>query len=366
MTPPPVSIADLVGSSKYAAIADDSLKDEDNAAWVMFLPPEVAADWIEVISWLRLIDRMAENEWLEGWGSRLQIFRIGWRALLVTGQVLPDDYHADLLTKMHRRWFTGKRGVMDWSPIHAWDEYVDAISEYHRSDMVFETIEEYERMLSRLGGSLLQVCPLLSDSQRLTVRAFGVMDQFFNQLRDLEEDTAQNLCYFPADVLDRFGVDRQELIDRSCFKNDGYHRMMRFWLDDYLPTLYVRASEFLSLQNLHYSWRLLRHWWLRRYARIERGLRICNMDFCAANKLYFSEVKPNLSSWLQETFTAENCTELLLRKVERPQPIKAEQPEPAQAQLADERVPLPERPPGISLYDSGLIVLQRQRSMSNR
>ena len=231
MTPPPVSIADLVGSSKYAAIADDSLKDEDNAAWVMFLPPEVAADWIEVISWLRLIDRMAENEWLEGWGSRLQIFRIGWRALLVTGQVLPDDYHADLLTKMHRRWFTGKRGVMDWSPIHAWDEYVDAISEYHRSDMVFETIEEYERMLSRLGGSLLQVCPLLSDSQRLTVRAFGVMDQFFNQLRDLEEDTAQNLCYFPADVLDRFGVDRQELIDRSCFKNDGYHRMMRFWLD---------------------------------------------------------------------------------------------------------------------------------------
>ncbi len=70
------SIADLVGSSKYNAIADDSLKDEDNAAWVMFLPRQIAGEWIAVISWLRLIDRMAENEWLEGWGSRLQIFRM--------------------------------------------------------------------------------------------------------------------------------------------------------------------------------------------------------------------------------------------------------------------------------------------------
>jgi phytoene synthase len=106
------SIADLVGSSKYNAIADDSLKDEDNAAWVMFLPRQIAGEWIAVISWLRLIDRMAENEWLEGWGSRLQIFRIGWRALLVTGQVLPDDYHANLLTQMQRRWGDHAHGGM--------------------------------------------------------------------------------------------------------------------------------------------------------------------------------------------------------------------------------------------------------------
>ena len=187
-----VSIGELVGSSTYNAIADDSLKDEDNAAWVMFLPRKTAGEWISVISWLRLIDRMAENEWLEGWGSRLQIFRIGWRALLVTGQVLSDDYHQKLLSQMHLRWWDNQDGGMDWASIYAWDEYVDAISEYHRSDMVFETIEEYERMLGRLGGSLMQVCPFLTDDERKKVRAFGVLDQFFNQLRDLEEDTAQN------------------------------------------------------------------------------------------------------------------------------------------------------------------------------
>ncbi len=356
------SIADLVGSSKYSAIADDSLKDEDNAAWVMFLPPKIAGEWVEVISWLRLIDRMAENEWLEGWGSRLQILRIGWRALLVTGQVLPDDYHAKLLNQMHRRWWNTPLGGLDQASIYAWDEYVDAISEYHRTDMVFETIEEYEIMLGRLGGSLMQVCPFLTDAQRRSVRAFGVLDQFFNILRDLEEDTAQNLCYFPADALNRFGIDRQEILDRSCFKNPGYHRMMSFWLNDYLPSLYLRAADFLNLENLHFSFRLCRHWWLRRYARIERCLRVCDMDFRAANKLYFSEVKPNLTTWVKQTFAAEGCLDMLKEALSNPRP-----PEPPGRPGGPG--PRPDNPPSLgpspSGYDSGLFVLRRQRSMNN-
>lgn len=357
------SIADLVGSSKYNAIADDSLKDEDNAAWVMFLPRQIAGEWIAVISWLRLIDRMAENEWLEGWGSRLQIFRIGWRALLVTGQVLPDDYHANLLSQMQRRWWDHTQGGMDWASIYAWDEYVDAISEYHRSDMVFETIEEFERMLGRLGGSLMQVCPFLTDEQRKSVRAFGVLDQFFNQLRDLEEDTAQNLCYFPADALNLFGVDRQEILDHSCFKNPGYYRMMKFWLNDYLPNLFVQAADFLNQENLHFSWRLLRRWFLRRYARIERCLRVCDMDFRAATKLYFSEVKPNIGGWVQDTFAAEDCLAMLLEAKSNPRP-----PEPPGGPQGPgghrhrtEPPPLP--PPGQKGFDSGLFVLRRQRNM---
>src|SRR5689334_5215609 len=134
MTPPPVSIAELVGSSKYVAIADDSLKDEDNAAWVMFLPARIQQEYIELISWIRQIDRMAENEWTEGWGSRFQIFKIGWRTLLLTHLVLPDDYHAELLLRMRRRWFSRKSIAADDSllVVHAWDEYVEATAEYHR------------------------------------------------------------------------------------------------------------------------------------------------------------------------------------------------------------------------------------------
>lgn len=315
LPPPPGapsgSIAELVGSSQYSAIGDDSAKDEDNAAWVMFLPATVRAEWIELIKWVRIIDRMAENEWTEGWGSRFQIFKIGWRTLLVTGHVLPDDYHTKLLSRMQRRWFQGPGGNLDLPSIRAWDEYVEATAEYHRSDMVFETIEEYERMLDHLGGSFFQVFPFLTESQRRAVRAFGMLDQFFNHLRDLKEDTAQQLCYFPTDMLDRFGVDRQEIIDHSCFKNSGYVNMMRFWLDDYLPYLYRRAAEFLTQKNLHFSWKMLRHWFLRRHMRLERALRAHDMDFCRATDSYFAEVKPGLGGWIRDTFNIAGCADLL-------------------------------------------------------
>ncbi|MFO0574907.1 MAG: squalene/phytoene synthase family protein [Polyangia bacterium] len=406
--PPNQSIADLVGSSRYNAIGDDSLKDEDNAAWVMFLPTEVARDWIEPFSWIRLIDRLAESEWIEGWGSRFQVFRIGWRTLLLTGYVLPDDYHVGLLSQMHARWFraegqaparprlsnpqrapalpggpgperrsrppaaglvvgdlafagrgpgpgpgpghgegvamprrpstaprrpilaaptgsapassssrpgSGAYPTADagpaWSTVRAWDEYVEATARYTRSDMVFETIDEYEHMLQSLGGSLFQIFPYLTEPQRQAVRAFGAVDQFFNHLRDLPEDTAQNLCYFPADVLERFGVERQEVLDGSCFQNPGYVKMMKFWLGDFVPYLYSQAASFLSDNEMHYSWRLLKHWFLRRHVRLEHAFRRAGMNYKLASQLYFAEVKPGLKRWLRETFAAEGRLDLL-------------------------------------------------------
>lgn len=440
---PNPSIADLVGSSRYNAIGDDSLKDEDNAAWVMFLPTEVARDWIEPFSWIRLIDRLAESEWIEGWGSRFQVFRIGWRTLLLTGYVLPDDYHVGLLSQMHARWFraegqaparprlsnpqrapalpggpglerrsrppaaglvvgdlafagrgpgpghgpihgvgpgpgpgegvamprrpstdprrptlasapmggllgsapasaagnmsgnmpagsvptgsvpassisrpaSGAYPTADagpaWSTVRAWDEYVEATARYTRSDMVFETIDEYEHMLQSLGGSLFQIFPYLTEPQRQAVRAFGAVDQFFNHLRDLPEDTAQNLCYFPADVLERFGVERQEVLDGSCFQNPGYVKMMKFWLGDFVPYLYSQAASFLSDNEMHYSWRLLKHWFLRRHVRLEHSFRRAGMNYKLASQLYFAEVKPGLKRWLRETFAAEGRLDLL-------------------------------------------------------
>lgn len=310
-TPNTVSIGELVGSSTYNAIADDSLKDEDNAAWVLYLPRQVRREWIEIFSWIRLIDRMAENEWTEGWGSRFQIFKIGWRTLLLSGFVMPDDYHAELLGRMHRRWFRRAGQASDQPSVTAWDEYVEATSEYHRSDMVFETLHDYEYMLEHLGGSLFQIFSFLTDAQRRAVRLFGMVDQFFNHIRDLQEDTAQGLCYFPAEVLDRFGLDRQEILDGSCLRHPGYRPMMNFWLNDYLPNLYARAEDFLNQKNFHFSWVIQKHWFLRRHRRLIRALRACDMDFRFATAAYYAEVKPNLSRWLEESFAAAGCVELL-------------------------------------------------------
>lgn len=364
------SIAELVGSSRYNAIGDDTLKDEDNAAWVLFLPTEVARDWIEPFSWIRLIDRLAESEWIEGWGSRFQVFRIGWRTLLLTGYVLPDDYHFDLLSRMHARWFMpqpapgapGRGGALlgglapaagsappvgapAWTTLHAWDEYVEATARYTRSDMVFETLEEYETMLQSLGGSLFQIFPYLTEPQRQAVRAFGAVDQFFNHLRDLPEDTAQNLCYFPADVLYRFGVERQEILDGTCFKNRGYVNMMNFFISDFVPYLYSKAADFLSDNAMHYSWRLLKNWFLRRHVRLARAFRQAGMNYKVASQLYFAEVKPGLKSWLRETFTAEGRLDLLAAGP-RPLPQLPPPPPPPSLRSRDAAAGPASIPPG--------------------
>jgi phytoene synthase len=225
--------------------------------------------------------------------------------------------------------------------------------------MISETLEDYEVLLEHLGGSIFQVFPYLTENMRHSVRAFGALDQFLNHLRDLEEDTRQNICYFPSDVLERFGVERQEVLDHSCIKNENFNKMMRFWLDDYLPYLFQKASPFLQQAEMHFSWRILRHWFLRRHARIEHALRVCNMDFRAATRLYFEEAKPNLETWLKETFLAEGCAELLSAGPDLPlwQP-GARSPEKAPSSAEPEA--------GVGLTtpaDSGLQVLARQRTI---
>jgi hypothetical protein len=106
-------------------------------------------------------------------------------------------------------------------------------------------------------------------------------------------------------------VERAEILDGSCCQNPGFVHMMRFWLDDYMPHLYRRAAEFLRDPTLHFSWRILRHWFLRRHARLACALRACDMDFRAATAMYYAEVKPNLSRWIEESFAAAGCAHLL-------------------------------------------------------
>jgi hypothetical protein len=87
---------------------------------------------------------------------------------------------------------------------------------------------------------------------------------------------------------------------------------MRFWLEDYLPYLYRLAGDFLKDPDLHASWRVLRHWFLRRHARLERALRTCGMNYHAATQLYYSEVEGNLAGWIEESFAAAGCADLLI------------------------------------------------------
>jgi phytoene synthase len=318
----------LVGSSRYQAITDDALKDEDNAAWVMDLPSTVRDQWIQRIAWIRLIDRLAEEHFictanrelaptgraggsergrsLQPTGSREfdQVYH-DWQQLraiaLSPGPTRPARAAARLnLTHpivIHIRdcWFQDPTDPLNQYSIQAWDQYLEAIATYHGSQLAIHTLADYRTMLERLAGAFFQILPFLRLDQCQAAGQFGVVDQFYNNLRDLAEDAQQGICYFPTEVLVHFGVRREAILDGSCCRQAGYQAMMRFWLEDYLPRLRRRAYRFILDDELHPSWQQLRSWSLHRYNRIEHLLRECKFDFVAFAPCYWEAVRQELS-----------------------------------------------------------------------
>ncbi|MBD1822257.1 squalene/phytoene synthase family protein [Cyanobacteria bacterium FACHB-DQ100] len=287
------STAELFGSSHYRAIADDALKDEDNAAWVMELDPDVRQAWIERIRWIRLADRLAENELIEERSGQFQAFCNSWRWLSATGTVQPTGDHRSLFESMRDCWFDQADPSSQFSR-QAWQQYLTALNRYSQKNLVFDTIAEFETMLRELAASFFQVLPFLSDQTCQVVGAFGVVDQFYNTLRDLREDAEQGICYLPNELLDRFAVTRSEILDLRAYDNPGFRSMMQFWIYDYLPTLQRRTYPFLLSSDLHPSWQILRDWSLNRYRRIERVMRHCDYDYVRFPQVYWREVQRDL------------------------------------------------------------------------
>jgi 15-cis-phytoene synthase len=294
-------IADLVGSSNYHAISDDALKDEDNAGWVMELDLSVCFHWVERIRWIRLIDRFAEHELLCPKQPAFQFFLAGWRHLELTGEVEPKCTCADLLSNMQRCWFTSPP---DQSSIQlslaAWKRYVQAIAYYHTHHLVIHTMAEYEQMLSNLGGSFFQVLPFLSEPHYQAASYVGMLDQFYNHLRDLREDAEQGICNLPNELLSGFGVSRDEILQQQAMKNPGYHRMMQFWLEEYLPKLRYKAEQLVMAEDLHPSWQILCHWSRYRYERIDRVFRSCQFDYTRFSQVYWRQVRADLPMMLNQ------------------------------------------------------------------
>lgn len=350
------AVARLVESSQYCAIADDSLKDEDNAAWVLELEPAVQREWIERIGWIRKVDRLAECELLgkESYTntdspSFLALHR-AWKQLLAQGTLPVTDDRLGLLATIQQRWFAtnDRSGSTQISPelgdkgdrldplgddrsgdeidrlcIQAWDRYLDAILVYHTDDLRIATLADYETMLETLAGSFFQILPFLSPAQWEAAYHFGAVDQFYNNLRDIDEDARQGICYFPQEVLDRFGVARSQVLDRSCIGTPEFRAMMLFWLDDYLPKLRRRAFKLVLAQDLHPSWVILRDWSLHRYARIERVLRDCQFDFVAFQSVYWEAVVADLNRWQMGLGMDHHPPSLVLQRADRAAQVAA-------------------------------------------
>lgn len=292
-------IAHLVGSSQYEAISDDALKDEDNAGWILELEAAVSQEWLERIRWIRLVDRLAESDLVGAKTLEFQTFLTEWQQLLHTGHIQEHMVYQPMLRGMRDRWF-GDGQPIDVASIAAWNQYVLAIERYHTETLIIETFEQYEQLLTDLAGSFFQILPFLSEKHRPVARHFGIVDQFYNHLRDLQEDAEQGICYLPLELLEQFGVSRAEILQKSAPQNPGYSRMMQFWLGEYLPKLRRRARQLITAEDLHPSWQILCRWSTARYCRIEQVFRECQFDYTQFPEHYWQRVRDELPLMLAQ------------------------------------------------------------------
>ena len=179
----------------------------------------------------------------------------------------------------------------DGPALVAWTRYLAALRTYHRHDLRLPTLSEHRTMLDRLSGSLFQLVPFLSPPQFEAIRGLGVLDQFFNNLRDLAEDAAHRICYFPDDVLARAGLRRDDVLGDGWRSTPSWPKLMRFWLDEYLPDLERGAARFDACDDLHPSVARLRSECRARYLRILHRFRAVRFDFRRFAEEYWREVR---------------------------------------------------------------------------
>ena len=214
-------------------------------------------------------------------------------------QFLADqDRHWQVLRQIETTWFLEDAKYLHQPEIEAWDCYMEAIADYHQPRLVVATLQDYEIMLDRLAGACFQLLPFLADHQRAIARQFGIVDQFYNNLRDIYEDAQQGICYLPTEVLARFGLTREQILDLSCLSHSGYRPFMEFWINTYLAGLRQQNLDLALAKDLHPAWQCLTAWFIHRYQRIERVLRDCQYDFVAFAERYWPIVQQDLTSQL--------------------------------------------------------------------
>jgi len=299
------------GSTTYPTVRSDALKDEDNAAWVCQLPLAVQQIWIDRIRAIRLVDRLAEREWVNASppderladdrcvltsARQFSAFYQAWHHTLQIGTPPTPGRDRWEVCQVYEALF-GSQMAIDPILLNHWNCYLTAIITYHQPHLQVETLADYEQMLLGLGGQFFQVLPFLQPHQLPGAQALGILDQCYNHLRDLAEDFAQGICYFPQDLLNHFHVDRAELLAGQAVQQPGYQRLIEYLLSEFLTPWRQQAQQFAQCQDLHPSWQVLCDWSLARYERLERVMRSHHFDYHRFTPDYWSEVRHLLQQY---------------------------------------------------------------------
>lgn len=233
---------------------DDRAKDDDSLGFVRGFEPAERERWIAWATRVRLADRLAETD--PAALRMLRAFDYG-----------DEPRHAD-----------------------AWSSYLDALAHYG-SGYVVKTLADHDEMLRRLSGPIVQLAPGMPEELWEAAGHFGALDQFFNNLRDIQEDAERGMCWLPEEVLRWYGITRADVISGRAPAMAGWCDMVGLWLGSYLASLRDAAAPFLEAVSLPAPLLAMRTWTLWRYARIERTLSAVDYDYRRFQARYWGGTK---------------------------------------------------------------------------
>jgi hypothetical protein len=231
-------VACFLGSS-IGAGPSDAAKDRRALTWLSDFGEDVRQEWLARCQIIRYADRLAECD--------------------------ISDRHG-----RYRRFHVALEG------------YLIAIERYNRLGMAIRTVKDHDAMLRVLGGCAFRMLPYLGGQEWEHVRDFGALDQFWNNVRDLQEDLARHICYIPEEAMDSFGFSIKP-------RSSRWKALMSWWLNDYAHEVRARAQPFIEATGLHPSWQRFRAERLAEYARIERVFREVEYDYVAFGERYWRE-----------------------------------------------------------------------------
>ncbi len=238
---------------------DDALKDLDCLGFARAFDPPERARWEAWIGRLRLADRLAETD-----PEALRMLRA-------------FDY-----------------GDERPCAASAWSRYLDALAHYHRPGLIIRTLAEHDEMLLRLSGPLLQLAPGMPEELWEAAAHFGALDQFYNNLRDMQEDAARGLCWLPEEVLRWHRITREDVIAGRAPDMPEWRTMMMWWWDERRIWLFRRGTDLVGVKHAHPSIRAMVAWTLRRYERVMRVFRAVDYDYRRFPERYWAEVRREL------------------------------------------------------------------------
>ncbi len=272
------------------AIGDDRLKDLHNAGWLYELAPVERNRWLERVVWMRRVDRMAEAESLHPSSRTFSRFFAGWERLRETG-IAPSggDEVSGLLCALRDKWFD--RGeARDPFAVNGFDRYVKASRRYHGANLRIETVAEHQVMLAELSGALLLSMPHAPVEYVEEILALGAVDQLFNDVRDLVEDSAAGVCRFPTELLERFGLRVEDLIIGQ-FDASGVAPLLDFVVSDLAARMRRSYTALSSDRTIHPTWQRLVSEFERRHELVEQTLRTTGFDVKRFTALHWAKAR---------------------------------------------------------------------------